>query len=109
MTFNENDFTSSSLHQTQKQLIRTLTDKSCTEVVYDEEKIGEDADPIEFSPYTPQILTTTEKKKDLIQIETIVPRQHPNRQPLVATKPDDPDLTPVTNPSFKISGNQKQI
>jgi hypothetical protein len=89
--------------------MRTLTDKSCTEVVYDEEKIKEDADPIEFSPNTPQILNNSEKKKDLILIEAIVPRQHPNRQPLVATKPDDPDLTPVTDPSFKIDGNQKQI
>lgn len=68
--------------------MRTLTNNSCTEVVYDEDKICEDPDPADASPNTPQILLNSEKKKELITMEAIVPRRHPNRQPMVAEDPD---------------------
>jgi len=43
------------------------------EVIYDEEKISDGQAPKDTSPDTPQILKS-DKKKDLISIETIVPR-----------------------------------
>jgi hypothetical protein len=50
-----------------------ISDLNNGEVIYDEEKISEDRDQNETSPNTPQILQS-DKKKNLIYIETIVPR-----------------------------------
>jgi hypothetical protein len=43
------------------------------EVIYDEDKISDGQHPKDTSPNTPQILQS-DKRKDLISIETIVPR-----------------------------------